>query len=68
MSMVSTEACGPAVLAGFPASASWVQASTCTPITTAVSYLSPGLARCSVGPGISRGARKLARTPRIIKK
>jgi len=27
-----------------------------------------GLARCSVGPGISRGARKLARTPRVIKK
>jgi len=27
-----------------------------------------GLARCSVGMGISRGAHKLARTPRIIKK
>jgi len=33
-----------------------------------VPYMSTGLAGCSVGPGISRGARKLARTPRIIKK
>jgi len=31
-------------------------------------YLPTGLAGCSVGPGISRGARKLARTPRVIKK
>jgi len=44
----------------FPASASWVQALVCTSITPAVSYLSTGLAGCSVGPGISRGARKLA--------
>jgi len=53
---------------GFLASASWVQASTCTSVTPAVSYLPPGLAGCSVGPGISRGEHKLARTPRIIKK
>jgi len=31
-------------------------------------YLPTGLAKCSVDPGISRGARKLARTPRVIKK
>jgi len=30
-------------------------------------YLSTGLARCSVDPGINRGARKLTRTPRVIK-
>jgi hypothetical protein len=30
--------------------------------------LSTGLAGCSVGPEISRGTRKLARTPRVIKK
>jgi len=33
-----------------------------------VSYLPTGLAGCSVGPGISYGARKLARTPRVTKK
>jgi len=33
-----------------------------------VSYLPAGLAGCSVGPGISCGARKLARTPRVTKK
>jgi len=33
-----------------------------------MSYLLTGLAGCSVGPGISRGARKLARTSRVIKK
>jgi len=33
-----------------------------------VSYLSTGLAGCSVGSGISRGACKLVRTPRVIKK
>jgi hypothetical protein len=27
-----------------------------------------GLAGCSVGPEINRGARKLTRTPRVIKK
>jgi len=57
---------------GFLASASWVQVSTCTSVTPAVSYLSLvlslGLAGCSVGPEISRGARKLAWTPRVIKK
>jgi len=30
--------------------------------------LSTGLARCSVGPGISRGACKLVRIPQVIKK
>jgi len=38
------------------------------PVTPAVPYLPTGLAGCSVGPGISCGARKLARTPRVIKK
>jgi hypothetical protein len=33
-----------------------------------VSYLSTGLAGCSVDPGNSRGARKLTRTSRVIKK
>jgi len=33
-----------------------------------VSYLPTGLAGCSVGPGISCGARKLARTLRVTKK
>jgi len=53
---------------GFPASASWVQTLACTPVTPAVPYLPTGLAGCSVGPEISRGARKLTRTPRVIKK
>jgi hypothetical protein len=35
------------------------------PVTPTVSYLPTGLAGCSVGPGISCGARKLARTPRV---
>jgi len=38
------------------------------PVIPAVSYLSTGLAGYLVGPGISRGVRKLARTPRVIKK
>jgi len=46
----------------------WVRVSACTPVTPAVSYLPTGLAGCSVGPGISCGARKLARTPRVKKK
>jgi len=53
---------------GFPASASWVQALVCTPVIPAVFYLPTRLAGCSVDPGISRGARKLTRTPRVIKK
>ena len=40
----------------------------CTSVTPAVPYLSTRLAGCSVDPGNSRGARKLARTPRVIKK
>jgi hypothetical protein len=40
----------------------------CTPVTPAVPYLSTGFAGCSVHPGISRGACKLDRIPRIIKK
>jgi len=38
------------------------------PVTFAVLYLFTGLAGCSVSLEISRGARKLARTPRVIKK
>jgi len=53
---------------GFLASVTWVRASACTPVIPAVSYLPTGLAGCSVGPGISCGARKLARTPRVTKK
>jgi hypothetical protein len=52
----------------FPASASWVQALLCTPVIPTVLYLSTVLAGCSVGPRISRGACKLARIPRIIRK
>jgi len=41
----------------------------CTPVTPAVFYLLTGLAGyCLVGPGISRGARKLAQTSRVIKR
>jgi hypothetical protein len=40
----------------------------CMSVTPAVPYLSTKLAGCSVDPGNSRGARKLARTPRVIKK
>jgi len=53
---------------GFFASVTWVRASACMSVTPAVSYLSTGLAGCSVGPWISCGARKLARTPRVTKK
>jgi hypothetical protein len=45
-----------------------VQALLCTSVIPVVSYMLTGLARCSVDPGISCGARKLTRTPRIIKK
>jgi len=37
-------------------------------VTLMVPYLSTGLVGCSVDPGNSRGARKLTRTPRVIKK
>jgi len=37
-------------------------------VTPAVSYLSTGFAGYLVGSGISCGARKLAQTPRVIKK
>jgi hypothetical protein len=40
----------------------------CTSVIPAVPYLSIGLVWCLVDPGISRGARKLAQTPRITKK
>jgi len=40
----------------------------CTFVTLAMFYLSTGLAGCSVDPENSRGVRKLARTPRVIKK
>ena len=59
--------CSPAVV-GFPISASWVQVSACMSVTPVMSYLSTGLAGCSVDPEISRGACKLARKPRVIKK
>jgi hypothetical protein len=53
---------------GFLVSVTWVRALACTPVTPAVFYLPAGLAGCSVDPGISCGARKLARTPRVTKK
>ena len=53
---------------GFFISISWVRALACTPVTLAMSYLSTGLAGCSVDPVISCGTRKLARTPRVTKK
>jgi len=37
-------------------------------VTLAVSYLLTGLAGCLVGSRISRGARKLVRISRVIKK
>jgi len=37
-------------------------------VTPALFYLPAGLAGCSVDPGISCGARKLTRTPRVKKK
>ena len=40
----------------------------CIFITTAVFYLSTGLVECSVNSKISRGARKLTWTSRVIKK
>jgi hypothetical protein len=45
-----------------------VRPSTYTSIISAVPYLFTGLSGCSVDPGNSRGARKLTRTPRVIKK
>ena len=38
------------------------------PVTPTVPYLFTGLAGCSVDRVISRGTRKLARTPTLIKK
>jgi len=46
----------------------WVRAFACTPVIPAVPYMPTELAGCSVGPGISRGARKLIRTSWVIKK
>ena len=40
----------------------------CMFVISAVFYLSSGLAGCSVDPRISCDARKLVRTPRVIKK
>ena len=37
-------------------------------VTPAVPYMLTGLAGCSVGRGINRGARKLTRTPTLIQK
>jgi hypothetical protein len=53
---------------GFFFSVTWLRVSACTPVTSVVSYLPTGLVRCSVSPGISCGARKLARTSQIKKK
>jgi hypothetical protein len=53
---------------GFFFSVTWLRVSACTPVTSVVSYLPTGLVGCSVSPGISCGAYKLARTPRIKKK
>ena len=58
--MVNCKAC----FATVPSSILYVH----LPVTPAVPYLPTGLAGCSVGPGLSCGARKLARTPRVIKK
>jgi len=52
----------------FFASVTWVRASAYMSVTPAVSYLTTRLAGYSMGPGISCGVRKLARTPRVIKK
>jgi hypothetical protein len=52
----------------FLAFAPYIRILVCTSITPAVPYLSTGLAGCSVDPGISHGACKLTRTPRVIKK
>ena len=52
---------------GFIVSVSWVQASACTSVTPAMSYLFIRLAGCSVDPEINRDACKLARTPQVIK-
>jgi len=53
---------------GFFVSVTWIRALACTLVTPVVSYLSTGLAGCSVGSGISCGVRKLARTPQVTKK
>ena len=52
----------------FFVSVSWVRALACMPVTLAMFYLSIGLAGYLVGPVISCGTRKLARTPRVTKK
>ena len=63
-----TEACDLVVDVRFPCLChlgSSLSVHVCHP---AVSYLSTGLAGCSVDPRISCGACKLARTPRVKKK
>ena len=46
-----------------------IKSSLCgMPVTPTVPYLFTGLAGCSVDRVISRGTRKLARTPTLIKK
>jgi len=52
----------------FLASAPYVRTFVCMFVIPALLYLSTGLAGYSVGPRISRGARKLTRTPQVIKK
>ena len=58
-----TKACSPAVARSFLAFAFWVQALACTPVTLTVPYMFTRFAGYLVSRGISRGARKLARTP-----
>ena len=52
----------------FLVSAHQVRTFVCTFVIPALPYLPTGLAGYSVGSGISRGARKLTRTPQVIKK
>jgi hypothetical protein len=52
----------------FLASAPYVRTFMYTFVIPALLYLSTGLVGYSVGPGISRDARKLTRTPQVIKK
>ena len=51
----------------FPFSVSGFKHHLCTPVIHVVSYMLTGLAGCSVNPGISCGACKLARTPQVTK-
>jgi hypothetical protein len=58
----------PAAEETFLAFVIWFRVLTCMFVILAVFYLFTWLTGCSVNPGISCGARKLARTPRVTKK